>query len=114
MLSPAELQNIANSLASIAKNKLEAGTRALLEEGEKISPSDAYLSVYQLLLNLGESIVRCEDRTAFLSTSLFIFWAADTLMRFEKSPDEQIKALGKRLLQNYIATAALVEKQRVN
>ncbi len=113
LLSPAELQKIASSLASIAKNKLETGSKALLGEGEKISPADAYRSVHQLLLNLGESIVRCEDRTSFLSTSLFIFWAADTLMRFEKSPDPQIMDLGKRLLQNYIATAVIVEKQRL-
>ena len=114
LLSPLELQNIAYELASIGKDKLQKrGAEAILRKGEKISPIDAYRSVNQLLLDLGESIMRCEDRTAFLSTSLFIFWAADTLMRFEENPDEQIKNLGARLLQNYVATAVLVEKHRM-
>ncbi|MBS0615498.1 MAG: hypothetical protein JSR58_02980 [Verrucomicrobia bacterium] len=114
LLSPIELQKLANELASIAVNKAKTNTAgALLQKGEKISPADAYRSVHQLLLNLGESIVRCEDRTAFLSTSLFIFWAADTLMRFEEKHDKQIKMLGSILLKNYVATAVVVEKQRI-
>jgi hypothetical protein len=113
LLSPTELQTIAYDLAAKAEEKIAlVGSTASLGKEETISPIDAYRSVRQLLLDLGETIVRCADKTAFLSTSLFIFWGADTLMRFEKAHDHNIKNLGADLLQNYIATAALVEKYK--
>lgn len=112
LLSPVELQSIAYQLAAIAKEHVEKKSQAILSENEKISPIDAYRSIEQLLLDLGESVVRCEDKTAFLSTSLFLFWAADTLMRFEGEHDPKIKKIGTQLLHNYIATAVLVEKSK--
>lgn len=113
LLTPEALQAIGFELAAIAAKKhKEHGGAAVLPEGEKISSSDAYRSVRQLILDLRESIVRCEDKTAYLSTSLFMFWATDTLMRFEIAFDTKTKELGARLLRNYIATAILVAKAK--
>lgn len=101
LLTPAQLQHIAYQLA-------EADVVCQPSEGETISPEDATRSVSQLLRDLGESIVRCEDPTAFLSTSLFIFWAADMLV--QSTDNSEVKALGSRLLQNYLAATLLVAK----
>ena len=69
------------------------------------------LHVNQLLDDLGESVTCCEDCQAFLSTSLILFWAADTLMRFQHPRDSGIEQAGKRLLNHYVSMAILVEKQ---
>jgi len=103
LLTPVQLQEIAYRLADIDVVCQPA-------EGETISPADATRSVRQLLRDLGESIVRCEDPTVFLSTSLFIFWAADMLVQSTDNPE--VRTLGSRLLQNYMATAPLVAEHQ--
>jgi hypothetical protein len=111
ILSTAELDSLAQELAAIARRHQAAGTPIHLREREKISRDDAYRSVHQLMLDLGESITRCEDRQAFLSTSLFLFLAADTLMRFQDPRDREIEMIGKRLLNHYVSTGILIEQQ---
>ncbi|QVL55196.1 MAG: hypothetical protein KFB95_07745 [Simkaniaceae bacterium] len=111
ILSTVELDSLAQELAAIAQRHREAETPIHLREREKISRDDAYRSVHQLMLDLGESITRCEDRQAFLSTSLFLFLAADTLMRFQDPRDREIEMIGKRLLNHYVSTGILIEKQ---
>ncbi|MCB1109945.1 MAG: hypothetical protein KDK64_03115 [Chlamydiia bacterium] len=111
LLTPEELEGLATELADLAQEHRESDAEIHLRPGEKISRDDAYRSVKQLLLDLGESITRCEDRQAFLSTSLFLFWAADTLMRFQEPRDLAIEAIGKRLLNHYVSTGILIEKQ---
>jgi hypothetical protein len=112
LLSPVQLKEIAEALAVEAQRRLDRGVgEAVFSEGEKISPTNAYRSIKQLLIDLGESITRCEDRTAFLSTSLFLFWTADSLMRLEKEHDPAIKAIGEQLLANYVSTGILVDQQ---
>jgi hypothetical protein len=109
LLTPLKLKEAAEELAKIAEENIDSP--AFLNPNEKISSKDAMRSIHQLLLDLGEAVVRCEDSTSFLSTSLFIFFAADTLMRLNDGKEERVKELGTALLQNYIATAVLVEKQ---
>ncbi len=110
LLMPQPLRDIAEELASIAEKNIDSG--AVLNAKETIVGRDAMRSIHQLLLDLGEAVVRCEDSTSFLSTGLFIFWAADTLMRLTDSRESRVKDLGQKLLQNYIATAILVEKEK--
>jgi hypothetical protein len=111
ILSTAELDLLSRELADIAQGHREAGTPIHLREKEKISRDDAYRSVQQLMLDLGESVTRCEDRQAFLSTSLFLFLAADTLMRFQDPRDSKIQQIGTKLLNHYVSTGILIEKQ---
>ncbi len=111
LLTARQLRNMANELASIAEEEIALGNSAMLDPHEKISQTDAFRSIRQLSVDLGEAIVRCENRQKFLSTSLFIFWACDTLSRLQSTPNARVRELGNQLLANYIATGILVEKQ---
>lgn len=111
LLSPKQLEDSAKELAQLADQQKDSKSTIFLRKGEKISREDAYRSIKQLTLDLGESITRCEDRQAFLSTSLFLFWAADTLMRFQEPHNPEVQAIGKKLLANYVSTGILIEKQ---
>ncbi|EKE08371.1 MAG: hypothetical protein ACD_17C00202G0002 [uncultured bacterium] len=110
--SPEQLKAIADQLAVIATRDIKAHNRAILDPTEKISQEDAFRSVKQLLTDLGEAITRCESRQTFLSTSLFLFMACDTLCRMQGiASNEEARTLGVQLLANYVATGVLVEKQ---
>lgn len=111
LLTPKELQDIANQLVTYVNNLKDQSTNVLLDKEETISPKNAYRSVRQLLIDLGEAIMRCETRQAFLSTSLFLFWACDELLGFEQDQHPLLLSIGKQLLANYIATYILIEKQ---
>lgn len=112
LLSLEELEAIANQLAEIANAEIEADNKAHLDPSEKISHKDAFRSVKQLLIDLGEAITRCDSRQTFLSTSLFLFMACDTLCRMQViTPNEEVRRLGAKLLANYVTTGVLVEKQ---
>lgn len=112
LMTTEEMKRHCDELAKIAEEHLAAGAKgAVLKKGEKITPRDAFRSVKQLLIDLGESVVRCEDRTALLSTSLFIFWATDTLMRLSGKVDQRVKEAGDKLLANYVVTSMLVKQE---
>lgn len=99
---------LAESAASVLPEDREQGH---LDPIERISPSEAYRSVAQLIIDLGENLTRADDRQTYLSGSLFQFWACDELNRLRGNNDPQLRELGGKLLRNYIATAVLVEKQ---
>lgn len=109
---PDALQSITNKLVILLDEKVEKGFSLIhLPIEEKISSFNAYRSLRQLLLDLGEAIVRCENLPTFVTTSLFIFWATDTFIRFFPEDIElEVKELGEKLLANYIATTILLEK----
>lgn len=111
ILSTKELETIAQLLSEISLKKKSSNSSINLRKEEKISREQAYDSIFQLLLDLGESVTRCENRQAFLSTSLFLFLAADTLMRFENRYDPEVRQIGKKLLDHYISTVILIKKQ---
>ena len=111
ILSTTQLNCVALSLADKTERIKALDIPIQLCDREKITRNDAYRSVNQLLKDLGESITRCEDRQAFLSTSLFLFLAADTVMRFQQPRDSGIEQIGKRLLNHYVSTGILVEKE---
>ena len=112
LLTPQKLRAITEQLTVLAKDQEALDVPTILHEDEKISRADAYRSVQQLLLDLGESITRCENCQTFLSTSLFIFWACDMLVGFHCATcDSRIKDIGNKLLANYISTCILFEKQ---
>lgn len=92
----------------------EMRREAHLEPGERISPTEAYQSVEQLIVDLAENYARADSRQTYLTLSLFQFWACDTLNRLKGNNDPELRELGGQLLRNYIAAAVLVEKQIVH
>jgi len=106
LITPFELKVMANELAD----------RALREmiQIENISFYDAFRSVRQNFIDLGETVVRCESKQAFLSTCLFMFWACDFLIRMQKMNCQKIKSIGNGLLMNYITTYILFDMHKLN
>lgn len=112
LLTAIQLSILCNSLAhyidNLSNTEKASGN---LSSSEVISTIDAYRSLRQLLKDLGESIARCENRQTFLSTSLFIFWAVDELILLRGSNNMYLINAGRYLLNNYIASAILIEKK---
>ena len=111
ILTTKELEGLATSLSMIARTKKALNVPINLRKEEKISRNSAYDSIAQLLVDLGESVTRCENAQAFLSTSLFLFLATDTLMRFQQPHDPAVKQIGEKFLNNYVSTAVVINKQ---
>ena len=119
LLTLDELRKISNELIKlIDETPIEIKENSYLDSNEKISRIDAYRSVRQLIDDLGEAITRCASRQAFLSTSLFLFWASDELSRLlagpNDKPDQHLTDISGKLLSNYITTYVLIEKQIKN
>ena len=110
ILTAKELDDLTKSLLKIAQTQKCSDTIINLQE-EKISRERAYDSIIQLFVDLGESVIRCENRQAFLSTSLFIFLAADMLVKFQEPCDCTIQCIGQKLLNHYVSMAVLINKQ---
>jgi hypothetical protein len=112
LMLPEQLKQITDQLVIfIDKLDLSARESAQLDSHEKISAVDAYRSLRQCIIDLGEAVLRCDSRQAFLSTSLFIFMASDELTRLFHQPSNELQNIGKKLLNNYSATVALVNMQ---
>ncbi len=110
-LSLGKLEVIAEHLVEVINNlAIPAIEAANLDPNEKITKYDAFRSLKQLCTDLGEAIVRCSSRHAFLSTSLFLFWACDELKNLIGSKNIDLK-LHEMLLAHYVTTYILVEKQ---
>lgn len=105
LLTPEQIKEFSEQLAAAAQ-----APDVTVTAGEcKKVPLQAFQSVRQLLLDLGEAITRCENSQAFLSTSLFVFWACDMLIELQGSSD-QTQVIGNTLLANYISTSILFRK----
>lgn len=109
LLTPEQIKELTEQLAAVVEELQALYAPIVLREHEKITHVNAYRSVRQLLLDLGESITR-ENCQAFLSTSLLIFWACDILMELLVSHDSYIQVIGNKLLANYLSTTILFEK----
>jgi len=110
LLTPEQIKELTEQLAAVVEELQALNAPIVLRECEKITHVNAYRSVRQLMLDLGESITRCENCQAFLSTSLFIYWACDMLMGLLVSHDSHIQVIGNKLLANYLSTTILFEK----
>lgn len=110
LLTPTELKTMADYLADKVSKEIENKNDICLDPIEKISFYDAFRSVRQAFIALGEAMMRCESEQAFLSSCLFIFWACDLFNRMQVNKNEEIKKIGHNLLMNYISTAILIEK----
>lgn len=112
LLTLDQLQEVTQYLAGVAQ-AVSPTERAngQLDAIERISPQEAYRSVEQLIIDLGENLTRADDRQTYLSAALFQFWACDELNRLQGNDNPDLKMIGGYLLRNYIATAVLVEKQ---
>lgn len=112
LMEPARLQKIADGIAKYIDDLADDKKReAKLDPIEKISNLDAYRSLRQLIVDLGEASTRCADRQTFLSTSLFMFMAVDELCRLDSCNAAVLKPMGEVLLANYFSTAILIEMQ---
>lgn len=98
-------------LRNVASVTPEMRREGHLDSGERISPSEAYESVEQLIADLAENYTRADGRQTYLTLSLFQFWACDMLNRMKGNNDPELRELGGQLLRNYITAAVLVEKQ---
>ena len=98
----------------VMANKLADTTLQEIIQLEKTTFDNELRSVRQLFIDLGETVVRCDSKQAFLSTSLFLFWTCDFLSRMQTIHCENIKSIGNSLLMNYITTGILFEMHRVN
>jgi len=112
LLTPNQLllhtKELVHYIDQLPSSEKLAGT---LSSDETLSATDAFRSLRQLIEDLGEAIIRCESRQAFLSTSLFIFWAVDELINLHPHSINSVASIGGALLKNYVATAILIEKQ---
>jgi hypothetical protein len=70
------------------------------------------LSLQQLLVDLGESIRRCEKIETFVSTTLFLFWTMDLMLtssEYDAELHDELEKTGIAFLRSYIATVILTE-----
>ncbi len=112
LLTIAEMGDITKQLAEMAATRSSQQRReGHLDPIERISPEEAYRSVEQLIIDLGENLTRAEDRQTYISASLFQFWACDELNRLMGTDNQELRVIGGRLLRNYVVAAILVEKQ---
>ncbi|MBO0882916.1 MAG: hypothetical protein J2P17_21785, partial [Mycobacterium sp.] len=70
-----------------------------------MSPAAAAQSVKQLLEDLAEASLRCENMPAYLSTSLFAFWAVDSAYSLDGRRNRTVQDCVRRLLRHYIVLA---------
>ncbi|MFF7635945.1 hypothetical protein ACFZB9_22780 [Kitasatospora sp. NPDC008050] len=62
-------------------------------------------SVTQLLEDLAEAVLRCEDLPAYLSTCLFVFWAVDAAYSLDGRRNAAVLEISGRLLRHYVLLA---------
>ena len=105
---PFVLRRIMNALGGLIDVLID---KVSVKEGEKVINGEI-LSLRQLLVDLGEGITRCELPETYISTSLYMFWAADELIRsyLKPSDKEEARKEGRTLLWNYVASVLLFEK----
>ena len=99
ILSSEEIAETALEIARHAAGKLRV---------EGVGPR-LVASLERLSTDLAEAIRRPYSLQNFLSTSLFVFWAADELIELGAASTRDIALLGKRMLDHYVALAALVD-----
>ncbi len=66
-----------------------------------MSHAEAARSVKHLLEDVAEALLRCEDMAAYLSTSLFAFWAVDAAYSLDGRRNLVVKDCARRLLRHY-------------
>ncbi|GJO01574.1 hypothetical protein NJB18091_34940 [Mycobacterium marinum] len=70
-----------------------------------MSPAAAARSVRQLLEDIAEAVLRCEDMPAYLSTSLFAFWIVDSAYSLDGRRNLVVQDCTRRLLRHYVMLA---------
>ena len=109
LLSPMQVKQLSRKMIYFIEDCDKSS--AVLSKQETISSKNAFASIRQLICDLAEGVTRCVSRQTYLSTCLFLFWAADELIALTGKESPEIKSIGEKLLQNYIATELLIEKQ---
>lgn len=66
-----------------------------------MSHAEAARSVKHLLEDVAKALLRCEDMAAYLSTSLFAFWAVDAAYSLDGRRNLVVKDCARRLLRHY-------------
>jgi hypothetical protein len=109
---PAELQRLCYELGDLLDARLDASqVSGVCKVGSPGGREALLISLHRLVLDLGESItVRCESLENFVSTSLFMFWAADeAAMLLADAGNQEVWKIGLRFLRNYVAIVLLIE-----
>lgn len=109
---PAELQRLCYELGDLLDARLDASqVSGVCKVGSPDEKEALLISLHRLVLDLGESItVRCESLENFVSTSLFMFWAADeAAMLLADAGNQEVWKIGLRFLRNYVAIVLLIE-----
>jgi hypothetical protein len=113
LLNKEELSVISTEIKQFAEKLIEKKAKPTQFLKQKIGDDFVFPSLAQLIGDLSIAIVNCSNREAFLSTGLFIFWSCDTLLRAMPEGEDKgrLYELGTKVLQNYVATSALIETQ---
>jgi hypothetical protein len=106
ILSPREMCEISLQLVEII-SRSQIGNHVLLDKNEQIDFQKARQSIIQLLNDLAEAIIRCENRQIFLATSLFVFWSCDLACEIQNQKTSIFRSIGSKLLSHYIVCAIL-------
>jgi hypothetical protein len=112
VLPPAELQSAAHEILGLIARQSDIPVCAT-EHREACSVRDdpLFRSFLQLLVDLSESVVRCELVETYITTVLMMFWTLDHLLPFLQSEvKEKTKAAAELFLRTYMASVVLSEK----
>lgn len=114
ILTKSELADAARELETLAKQMIDSGVTPTDELNPKTGKEYILPSVHQLIGDLAIAIEHCSNTECFVSTGLFIFWAADTLKRVlpEDHVDSKISEVGGKVLKHYVSLVAALETQK--
>ncbi|KAF4784433.1 hypothetical protein HER10_EVM0008334 [Colletotrichum scovillei] len=109
VLEPKILQHQASKIASLVRQgfpKLDFGAATGTKEQQQL------VSTHQLVIDLGESITRCEKVETYVTTNLFLFLAiSQAIPLLELSLGQIVAALSVDFLRAYIACVLVIEKE---
>lgn len=114
LMEKEDLARLGNKLSEIAKELERRGATPTQELLPKVGNTMVYPAVRQLIEDLAIAIANCSNPECFLSTSLFLFWSADTLIRVtqEGRLKEEARAIGSKFLRHYVALNVATEIKR--
>ena len=106
VLEPVELRKRADHVAALAFSSI-SGTQAVSDDDDILF----HRSCAQLLVDLGESVVRCERMETYVSTNLFLFWTVHHLLPALEGAAAIRTAVeaGTAFLRCYLASVLITE-----
>jgi hypothetical protein len=107
---PATLQEKAHELSLLLQENLPDVASSTAIDRETSEVDRRLISAHQLIVDLGESITRCEKVETYITTNLFLFLITDQVLPALSGAARQRAAeLGIDFLRAYIACVLMVE-----